>query len=96
MSYCRIIQLIYELHIETKVGGAHGAPSIAIPITIGNVPLMQVQSTVEQPIMQSLPVPTSLDEFDYGKNSLPTVDSYVNPTAPYSPDALGECTHYWG
>lgn len=90
MSYCRIIQLIYELHIETKTGGIHGAPSIAIPITIGNVPLMQIQNTVEQPIMQSLPVPTNLGDHDDGKNTLPRMDPYVNPTAPYSPDALGE------
>lgn len=89
-TYCRIIQLIYELHIETKVGGMHGAPSVAIPITIGNIPLMQAQNAMEQPIMRSLPVPSHLDDFDGEKNSLPIVDPIVNATAPYSPDALGE------
>lgn len=96
-SYCKIIQLIYELHIETKVGGMHGAPSVAIPITIGNVPLMQIQNqSFEQPMLQSLPVPTCLDENDFDKNSLPMVDPIVNATAPYSPDAMGEflCLHF--
>lgn len=92
-SYCKIIQLIYELHIETKVGGIHGAPSVAIPITIGNVPLLQVQNAIEQPMMQSLPIPTSLEDCDSDKNSLPIVNPIVNATAPYSPDALGKFTN---
>lgn len=88
-TYCKIIQLIYEIHIETKVRGIHGAPSIAIPITIGNVPLIKSQNSIEHPILQSLPVPTCLGETD-GFQSLPIVDPIVNATAPYSPDELRE------
>lgn len=89
-TYCKIIQLTYELHIESKVKGLHGAPSIAIPITIGNVPLIQCQHSVEHPILQSLPVPNSLGESD-GFPSLPIVDPIVNATAPYSPNSWGKC-----
>lgn len=57
LTYCRILNVSYEVHVTAKMSGFHSNPVIKIPVTIGTVPLNIVQqvaiSTTSNPLLLS-------------------------------------------
>lgn len=43
IAFCSVIQVSYEIHVQSKVGGIHRSPLLRLPITIGTVPLQGYQ-----------------------------------------------------
>lgn len=42
LNHCRLVQISYQLEVEAKVKGTHANEVVCIPLTIGNLPLMNV------------------------------------------------------
>lgn len=47
-NYCHVLNVLYEVHVTAKVSGMHKNPVIRLPITIGTVPLAQMQQQYQQ------------------------------------------------
>jgi Arrestin (or S-antigen), N-terminal domain/Arrestin (or S-antigen), C-terminal domain len=87
-SFCRVLQVSYEIHVVAKVGGIHRSPVLRLPITIGTVPLngyqytptnvslsnwnMQPSTSSTNVAPYSVAVPSAPVTFDLRKNNLIT------------------------
>lgn len=56
LTYCRILNVSYEVHVTAKMTGFHASPVIKIPLTLGTVPLNVVQPVVVSTVANPVPI----------------------------------------
>lgn len=48
LNYCRILNVAYEVQVTAKIAGLHKNPVLKLPITIGTVPLNNIELQIQQ------------------------------------------------
>lgn len=54
LTYCRILNVSYEVHVSASMSGFHSNPLIKIPITLGTIPL-----NIQRPLALATPAANS-------------------------------------
>lgn len=75
MNLCRLIQIMYQIEVEIKVKGWYRNQLLCAPVTIGNVPFVQMPQMINQQ-----PMPSSSPPGAFSNDGMKSVEMHAVST----------------